>query len=94
MEAALSGCALVLSDIATFRELWDDAAEFVDPDDVDGWRAALSQLAGNSELAAEQGNKARARAQLYSVERMTQGYLEAYSDVIASPASLLREAAA
>jgi glycosyltransferase involved in cell wall biosynthesis len=94
LEAALGGCALVLSDIATFRELWDGAAEFVDPNDVDGWRAALSQLAGNRKLAAEQGNKACAQAQLYSVERMTHGYLGAYGNAIASSASLLQEAAA
>ena len=29
LEAARAGCALVLSDIATFRELWDGAALFV-----------------------------------------------------------------
>ncbi|MBD0271625.1 MAG: glycosyltransferase family 4 protein, partial [Acetobacteraceae bacterium] len=29
LEAAQAGCALVLSDIPTFRELWDGAAEFV-----------------------------------------------------------------
>ena len=33
LEAALAGCALVLSDTATFRELWQDAALFVPPDD-------------------------------------------------------------
>ena len=29
LEAAQAGCALVLSDIPTFRELWDGAALFV-----------------------------------------------------------------
>lgn len=95
LEAALSGCALVLSDIPTFRELWDGAAEFIEPDNVDGWRAALSQLAGNPTLAAEQGYKARARAQRYSVERMRDGYLSAYSgDALASLGSFVQEAAA
>ena len=31
LEAAQAGCPLVLSDIPTFRELWDGAALFVDP---------------------------------------------------------------
>ena len=31
LEAAQAGCALVLSDIPTFRELWDGAAMFVPP---------------------------------------------------------------
>ena len=33
LEAAQAGCALVLSDIPTLRELWDHAAVFVDPRD-------------------------------------------------------------
>src|SRR5204863_1804155 len=31
LEAALSGCALVLGDIASLREVWGDAALFVAP---------------------------------------------------------------
>ena len=45
LEAALSGCALVLGDIASLRELWDGAAEFVDPDDPQALAAALDALA-------------------------------------------------
>ena len=33
LEAASQGCALVLGDIASLRENWDDAAVFVPPDD-------------------------------------------------------------
>ena len=33
LEAALSGCALVLSDIPSLREIWEDAAFFVSPND-------------------------------------------------------------
>ena len=31
LEAALSGCALVLGDIPSLREIWGDAALFVPP---------------------------------------------------------------
>src|SRR5690606_31527039 len=31
LEAARAGCALVLADIPTYRELWEDAAVFFDP---------------------------------------------------------------
>ncbi len=34
LEAAQAGCPLVLSDIATFRELWDGAAIFFPPGDA------------------------------------------------------------
>ena len=33
LEAALSGCALVLGDLPSLRELWTGAAMFVPPDD-------------------------------------------------------------
>ena len=39
LEAAAPGCALVLGDIASLRELWDGAALFVAPDDDRALRA-------------------------------------------------------
>ena len=41
LEAAQAGMALVLSDIPTFRELWDGVARFVPAGDDDAWAAAL-----------------------------------------------------
>jgi glycosyltransferase involved in cell wall biosynthesis len=78
LEAALSGCALVLSDIPSFRELWDGAATFVPPDDVAGWRRALQLLTNNPAMAVADAEKARARASRYTAGRMTERYLEAY----------------
>lgn len=93
LEAALSECALVLGDIPTLRELWDGVATFIDPDDVAGWRAALSSLAADWQRAAELGRKARARALTYSAERMVDGYWNAYRTLLSS-APVLAEAAA
>jgi len=44
LEAACSGCALVLADIPSLRELWEDVAVFVAPDDHAQLRAALQTL--------------------------------------------------
>ena len=41
LEAAQAGLPLVLSDIPTFRELWDGAALFVRPDDAPELQTAL-----------------------------------------------------
>lgn len=83
LEAALSGCALVLADIPTFRELWQDAALFCPPDDRDAWAAALARLAAapaeRDALAAAAGLRAR----LYGAEAMTGGYLAAYTELLA-----------
>ncbi|WP_376099685.1 glycosyltransferase [Roseomonas sp. CCTCC AB2023176] len=65
LEAAQNGCPLVLSDIPTFRELWDGAATFVPAHDD---AAASRAVAALSADPAEAGERARARAARYTVE--------------------------
>src|SRR5947199_312178 len=47
LEAAAAGCALVLSDIPSFRELWSGAAVFVDPADSESLHRALRDLSAD-----------------------------------------------
>jgi len=70
LEAAAAGCPLILSDIPTFRELWDDAALFVPPGDAAGFAAAIEGLVGDDLRRAILGRRARRRAGRYSAERM------------------------
>lgn len=69
LEAALAGCALVLSDIPTFRELWDGVATFVPATDAIGFADAIEAVAGNPALRAARGTLARERALAYSPDR-------------------------
>ncbi len=62
LEAALAGCPLVLSDIPTFRELWNGAAIFVEPDDSAGFAAAIEALIGDVPARLTHGDLARRRA--------------------------------
>jgi glycogen synthase len=78
LEAALSGCALVLGDIPTLRELWDGAAVFVDPEHPDALQDELCSLCSNRERLSALGDKALDRSRSYSATNMTQGYLAAY----------------
>lgn len=78
LEAALSGCALVLGDIPTFRELWDDAALFVPPDDHAALRGALARLADDPALTASLAAAARRRAQRYGAARMVDTVVDLY----------------
>jgi glycogen(starch) synthase len=78
LEAAQAGCALVLADMPTFRELWDGAALFAPADAPEAFAAAFEQLAADPGLAERLGDAARARAALYSLEAMTAGTLELY----------------
>lgn len=70
LEAAGAGCPLILSDIPTFRELWDGVATFVAPDDAAGFAEAIERCTGDAALRCDLGDAARERARRYSVERM------------------------
>ena len=84
LEAGLSGCALVLGDIPTLREVWGDAAVYVPPHDRAALRGALSGLIRDPERRRRFARAARRRALRYSVGRMARGYLNLYSEVLAS----------
>ncbi len=83
LEAASHGCALVLADIPSFRELWHDAAFFADPRCGAGFGAALDRLAGNDNERRRLGEAARARSADFAPARQRDGVLEAYADCLA-----------
>lgn len=78
LEAGLARCALVLGDIPSLREVWDDAAVFVDPDDHDQVASTLRTLIGEPAALADLGTRAADRARTYTPERMAAGYLAVY----------------
>jgi glycosyltransferase involved in cell wall biosynthesis len=86
LEAAQAGCPLVLSDIPTFRELWDGAAAFVPPNDDVAIAAALEALLRDRGARARAGAAAQERAARYTVEAMTAGVLAVYGDLLAARA--------
>jgi glycogen(starch) synthase len=91
LEAALSGCALVLADLPTFRELWKDAALFVPPDDEEALAATLRSLIDEPGWLTALAGQARRRALRYGAERMVQRYLACYRRLIARRAGFAEE---
>lgn len=91
LEAALSACALVLGDIPSLREIWGDAATYVDPDDEQMLASAINRLIANPSERQAQARRALARAQLYSTGRMTSGYLTMYASQLARPSRTPRQ---
>lgn len=81
LEAALSGCALVLGDIPSLRELWDGAAFFVDPDDPRDLRRALFALVRHPRVRDAMAARARARALSFTPLRMASAYLAVYGEL-------------
>jgi glycosyltransferase involved in cell wall biosynthesis len=70
LEAASAGCPLILSDIPTFRELWDDVAWFVPPRDEEGFTRAIAGLVSDDFERAVMGRAARERAARFTPDAM------------------------
>lgn len=81
LEAAAAGCALVLSDISSFRELWDGAALFVAPRDEAGFRTTLARLIRNDALRTDLQTRAVRRAQRYPLRATVDAHLELYHEL-------------
>jgi glycosyltransferase involved in cell wall biosynthesis len=82
LEAALRGCALVLGDIASLRELWQDAALYVHPDDTQGLIDAIERLSGGDALRAKMARAAEQRALSFPAESMGERYLGLYRELV------------
>jgi glycosyltransferase involved in cell wall biosynthesis len=84
LEAAASGCALVLGDVPTLRELWDGTARFAsrnEPGDTARGSTPGPDRGRGGAGAARGGGAERARA--FTRGRMVEGYLAAYADLLA-----------
>ncbi len=77
LEAAMSGCALVLGDVPTLRENWEGAALFCPPDDPGPAIRSLIEDAGLRERLAA---LALERARAFSPARAADAYLALYRD--------------
>ncbi|CAA9539749.1 MAG: Glycosyltransferase [uncultured Sphingomonadaceae bacterium] len=82
LEAAAAGCALVLSDIPTFRELWDGCATFVDPHDDRAFAAAINALIGDQNLRLARGEAARTRARRFTPQATAAETLAIYRTLL------------
>jgi glycogen synthase len=82
LEAALSGCSLVLSDIPSFRENWDGAALLISTEDPDQWCAVLNRLSEDREFRNNLARKARQRALELRPEEIGTRYFNMYCDLL------------
>jgi glycosyltransferase involved in cell wall biosynthesis len=81
LEAALSGCALVLGDIPSLRELWGTSAMYVDPRDDHAIAHAISTLVHDRQRRQELARRARLRATHYDLAATVAAYLSLYTDL-------------
>lgn len=83
LEAAQRGCALLLSDIGSYRELWEGCAAFFPAGDASALAEALRSLRGDPERLQALAAAARERATTrYTAARMVTDYLALYGELV------------
>jgi glycosyltransferase involved in cell wall biosynthesis len=88
VEAALSGCALILNDIESFRELWGDAGFYFRRNSSDGLASAIRELATNDELRRVYAERAcRQAIRRFQSERMIDEYERLYHGLMVKEAA-------
>jgi glycogen(starch) synthase len=81
LEAALQGCALVLGDIPSLREIWQDAACYVPPDDDQALANSINELLNCPDRFSRQVAAAQKRAATFLPDTMASAYLTLYQQL-------------
>jgi len=82
LEAAMAGCALVLGDIPSLREVWGDAAVFVPPESPDRLKAALLKLISDRALRRQVAERCYRRSLYFTPHRMARNYMALYARLV------------
>lgn len=82
LEAALSGCALVLNDNPVFHELWEDCGVFFEKDDKDDLTRAITELRCDPARREEYATQSyRIACQKFAASRMVEQYEQVYERI-------------
>ena len=81
VEAMACGCPVISSNTSCMPEILGDAALYVNPRDVDGWKEALALILSDSNLRRKLTSRALERAKFFTWERAAKETLEVYREV-------------
>jgi len=84
LEAARTGAALVLSDIPIYRELWNGAALFADPQDPASFADVIDRLSADEDMRADLGLLAQRRSREFSPATQCEAILRVYAQAMTS----------
>lgn len=85
LEAAMSRCALVANDIASYRELWGDAALYFRANSADSLAATIRRFSAEPDLCRTYAGLAYQRArERFTAKGMLDEYLQLYRDLLAT----------
>lgn len=81
LEAARAGCALVISDLKTLKEVWQEDARYFDPRDDEELTETLLHLIEENATRKKYQKKARQRALQFSVSDLGNSYFRLYKEL-------------
>ena len=85
LEGGRAAAPLVLSNIPTYREFWNEAAVFFDPLDPASLASVLNALAADASLRFEMGQRALARSRRFSPGTQARQMTELYGLLVSMP---------
>ncbi len=80
LEAMHCGCPVIASDRASLPEVAGDAATLLDPDDIDGWSQAISDMLTDTKLRERLIKAGYKQANRFSWKKTAEQTLKAYLD--------------
>jgi glycogen synthase len=78
LEAALSGCALVLGDIPSLREIWQEHAVYVNTGDAGALAETINRLMRSKKTLHQFATNAHSHAQQFAPQILAHQYMEVY----------------
>jgi glycosyltransferase involved in cell wall biosynthesis len=88
VEAAMSGCALIVNDIPSFRELWGDSVYFFRTNEAESLAEAIRALSSDQVLLNDYAQRAHDHAvKNFNAQRMVDSYEQLYSSLAAQEAA-------
>ncbi|KTD19054.1 glycosyltransferase family 4 protein [Legionella jordanis] len=82
LEAAQAGCALVLGQIKTLEEIWQDTAVYVPPYDPAKLLRTLNHLIQDKELRSKLSSLTSLRSKNFTQEKMVREYQSLYKELL------------
>jgi len=84
LEAALSRCALVLNDIPSLREIWEDDVIYFEANNPQSLVLTIQELASNPARRSEYCGRALERARRFNSDKMAEEYLGHYRTLVSA----------
>lgn len=78
LEAAMSGCALVVGDTGSLREIWGEAACYVDADSPEEFFTAVEDLTSNETVRTSMSCRALKQSLFFTASLQANQYLRIY----------------